>query len=87
MDDKHKYKEIVKHDDDKTRPINKKPVNLIKSANVVRHEPVVIKVNAELIAENGQSTIQPIIEDGIVVGIFYRCACGRTEKIRFVYED
>lgn len=87
MEEKHEYKKIVPDDQGKNRLINKKPRNLIKSEQVVSHEPVLIKINEDDYPESGPSSIQPIIEDGVVVGMFYRCICGRTEEIKFIYEN
>ncbi len=87
MDEKHEFKKIISIGSGKEQPANTKPRNLIKSEQVISRDPVVIKTNEEEFNESGPSTIQPIIEDGVVIGIFFRCSCGRTEEIRFVYEN
>jgi tetrahydromethanopterin S-methyltransferase subunit A len=87
MNDRNEFKKINFPAGDKLPSgVNHRHRNLIKREQVVNHDPVVIKINEDDVPESGPSTIQPIIEDGIVIGIFFRCSCGRTEEIKFIYE-
>ncbi len=72
---------------------NDKPVKaksrsgVIKKRQVRVDEPRRIAVR-EIAAdsENGDA-VQPVIEDGQVVGVNYQCSCGKLVRIRFEFEE
>jgi hypothetical protein len=59
-----------------------KRTNVIKHQAVVIKEPIVVNSNAE--TENG--AIEILRENGAIVGVRYRCLCGREAELYFDYE-
>jgi len=58
---------------------------VIKNPIVNNSHRVVIETPADY-EDDSKSEIQPIIENGEIVGMIYRCSCGRISEIRFEYE-
>lgn len=59
-----------------------KRTNVIKQQAVFIKEPIVVNPNAE--SDNG--TIEILRENGTIVGVRYRCLCGRETELYFEYE-
>ncbi len=56
--------------------------NVIKSSQIIlKKEPVIIST----VGENQVGSLQPIMENGIIIGAKYRCQCGREVEIHFDY--
>jgi len=58
---------------------------VIKQKDVKIHNPV--KLSIEESESILPESIQPMIEDGCVIGVIYRCECGKSTEIRFEYEN
>ena len=63
------------------------PKRVIKQKDVKLNEPVKINIDEYEYRTNSTESIQPIIDDGCVVGVFYTCTCGKSTEIRFDYEN
>ena len=59
---------------------------VIKSPNVNDDHRITIKPPVDFDG-NSDAEVQPIMENGEIVGIMYRCSCGRISEIRFEYES
>lgn len=56
---------------------------LIKDNKVQLGHPV--KINSKNSAEEGEESIEPIIENDQIIGVVYQCKCGRSRRILFEY--
>jgi len=72
--------------DIKTFNSNKKNSQLIKDNKVQVGNPVKVNTNGKSSSEQ-QDSIKPIINDGRIVGVHYKCTCGREKKIMFQYNN
>lgn len=68
---------------------NGKSRTVTRSANVIKNSRVLMKdqfiINSDNETDSG--TIEPILEGDIVIGIKYRCRCGREAEIHFEYAE
>jgi len=66
---------------------NGKSRTVSRSANVIKNSRVLMKDQFIINSDNETDigTIEPILEGDIVVGIKYRCRCGREAEIHFEY--
>ncbi len=56
---------------------------VIKKERIQVSDPLKIKPITVHHDHPSEEMIEPIIEDGIVVGLYFTCVCGRTSEIRF----
>jgi len=56
---------------------------VLKKEHIQLLDPLKIKPHTVHVDQLGSEMIEPIIEDGIVVGLYFTCVCGRTSEIRF----
>ena len=57
---------------------------LIKDNNVELGSPIKLNPKKRDSSKHEES-INPIVEDGKVVGVIYKCKCGRQRRIMFEY--
>jgi len=65
---------------------NKKNSQLIKGKKVQVGNPVKVNTNGKSSSEHKDS-VKPIIDDGRIIGVHYKCTCGREKKIMFQYNN
>ncbi|RMF06379.1 MAG: hypothetical protein D6762_09565 [Candidatus Neomarinimicrobiota bacterium] len=56
---------------------------VLKKEAVQVREPLKIKPRTVHLDHPSAEMIEPIIEEGVVVGLYFTCVCGRTSEIRF----
>ncbi|MFQ6614671.1 MAG: hypothetical protein ACE5D1_07500 [Fidelibacterota bacterium] len=56
---------------------------VLKKEQIQILDPLKIKPHTVQTNQLSSEMIEPIIEDGIVVGLYFTCVCGRTSEIRF----
>ena len=59
--------------------------HLIKDNNVKLGNPIKLNPNKRG-SSNNEESINPIVENGKVVGVVYKCKCGRQRRIMFEYD-
>jgi len=59
---------------------------VIKSHHVRDDRQVIIKADESDLDDDEEGLVQPIIEHNEVVGVIYRCTCGKVAEIRFQFE-
>ncbi len=63
----------------------------IYKRKVIRNEilrvaqPIVI--NSEAMHDDGNESVEPMIENGQVVGVVHHCSCGKITEIRFQLDE
>jgi len=58
---------------------------IIKSNSINMQSSVIIEVEDPDFRDKGNGSVEPILEHGEIVGIIYRCACGKVAETRFEY--
>jgi hypothetical protein len=84
MTEKDPFNDPLKIFDRGTR----KPVrdSVIKQNSVKVGNPKRIDQKEEPALPGGEPAIQPIMEEGQIVGIIYECTCGKISEVRFDFE-
>jgi len=59
---------------------------VIKNQFVKLHSPIKIEVDEINYQEDRGDLVEPVLENGDVVGLVHRCSCGKVMEIRFEYE-
>ncbi len=57
--------------------------HVLKKKTVSVTDPMRIKPNTASVDDPSSEMVEPIIEEGTVVGLYFTCSCGRTSEIRF----
>lgn len=71
-----------------SNPGNRTPIykqKVIRSQRIQLNKPITI--NAESMNDDGSESVEPMVENGQVVGIIHRCSCGKVTEIRFQMDD
>lgn len=58
---------------------------VIKNRSVNIRFPFKIEIDESGFNEKENGSIEPIVENGEIVGVIYRCSCGKIAKTRFEY--
>jgi len=58
---------------------------VIKNRSVNIRFPFKIKIDESAFNDKENGSIEPIVENGEIVGVVYRCSCGRIAQTRFEY--
>jgi len=74
----------------KEKDVGRKPKysskqTIIKSNSINMRSPVKIEVADSGFQDKGNESVEPILEHGEIVGIIYKCSCGKVTETRFEY--
>ena len=58
---------------------------VIKNRSVNIRFPFKIEIDESAFDHKENGSIEPIVENGEIVGVVYRCSCGKIAKTRFEY--
>jgi hypothetical protein len=64
-------------------PVYKRKV--IRNETLQFTKPIIL--NSEAMHDDGNESVEPMIENGQVVGVIHHCSCGKITEIRFQLDE
>lgn len=58
---------------------------VIKTQLVNMQSPLKVEIDESDFEDEENESIEPIVEDGEIMGVIHKCSCGKVAKIRFEY--